>query len=66
VDNSKYITVLFLKNRLVIRKEVAAEFNLTPNQTLKTEAEFWKVLNANATFNIERIKLVLQSNHSLN
>ncbi len=46
------IIIYFQGNSLIISKQVATQFNIQNGYRVKTEAEFWEILGANASYNI--------------
>ena len=56
--NNNYITVWYNGSGLSVSKEVANLRNLKQGYKIKTEAEFWQILGANATHGISRINLI--------
>jgi hypothetical protein len=52
------ITVWYNGSGLLVSKEVANLRNLKHGHRIKTEAEFWQILGANATCGISRINLI--------
>ncbi len=46
------ITVIYDGTPMIVSSAVAVSLGLKNGQTVKTEAEFWEILRANASYNI--------------
>jgi len=58
IIHMKNITVWYNGKGLIVSKEVADLKNLKHGHIINSKSEFWEILNANCTHNIDRIKLI--------
>lgn len=49
------VAIYFQGNGLMIFKQVAKQFNIQNGYRIKTEAEFWEILGANASYGLAAI-----------